>query len=242
MNKIAVGGKLPDDVIDLDYSVDIVITDNIIRNNGDDGIEIRLHEYSGPILNIIISNNIISGNDEDGLQIIDYSDLSSRVILIERNLIKNNAMAGLGLMDNGESREDYRAASIPERIHVFNNTFSGNDHGLTGGDNLIAVNNLFVNSFSLGIKHMDGGSMAAYNLFWNNGASGYEHEKGSNLDYTNTLFADPLLDRDSQLLTGSPAIDAGTSLFQWQNEIVLNILKTEFYGTAPDLGGYEKNF
>ena len=234
--------KNSDDGIDLDYSVDIKITDNIIRNNGDDGIEIRLHEYSGPILNIIICNNIITGNDEDGIQIIDYSDLSSRFILIERNLIKNNAMAGLGLMDNGETIEDYRAASIPERIHVFNNTFSGNDHGLTGGDNLIALNNLFVNSTTLGIKHVDGSSIAAYNLFWNNGVSRNEHDQGSNLDYRNTRYADPLLDRASHLQTGSPAIDAGTFFFKWQKEIVLNIPSTEFHGAAPDLGLYEKNF
>ena len=233
--------KNSDDGIDLDYSVDVMITDNIIRNNGDDGIEIRLHEYGGHILNIIIRNNIISGNDEDGIQIIDYSDLSSRFIRIERNLIMNNAMAGLGLMDNGETKEDYRAASIPERILVFNNTFSGNEYGLTGGDNLIALNNLFVNSTRFGIKNVDGNSISAYNLFWNNGNSGHEHEQSSNLDTTTTLFADPLLDRDSHLKAGSPAIDAGTFFFQWQNEIVLNIPGTEFYGAAPDLGVYERN-
>jgi len=233
--------KNSDDGIDLDESVDVEITDNIIRNNGDDGIEIRLHEYTGPILNIIICKNIISGNDEDGIQIIDYSDLSSRFLLIDRNLIKNNAMAGLGLMDNGETIEDYRAASIPERILVFNNTFSGNEYGLTGGDNLIALNNLFVNSTRFGIKNVDGNSIAAFNLFWNNGASGHAHEQGSNIDPANTLYSDPLLDGNFHLQSGSPAIDAGTSFFQWQGEKVLNIPSTEFYGAGPDLGAYEKN-
>jgi hypothetical protein len=233
--------KNSDDGIDLDYSVDVIITDNIIRNNGDDGIEIRLHEYTGPILNIIICKNIISGNDEDGIQIIDYSDLSSRFLLIDRNLIKNNAMAGLGLMDNGETIEDYRGASIPERILVFNNTFSGNEYGLTGGDNLIALNNLFVNSTRFGIKNVDGNSIAAFNLFWNNGASGHAHEQGSNIDPANTLYSDPLLDGNFHLQSGSPAIDAGTSFFQWQGEKVLNFTATDFCGTAPDLGNYEKN-
>ena len=84
--------------------------------------------------------------------LIDYPDLSDRFLLIERNLIQGNAMAGLGLMDNGDTSEDYRAASIPERIHVYNNTFVDNDHALTGGDNLIALNNLFVNSTTLATK------------------------------------------------------------------------------------------
>jgi parallel beta-helix repeat protein len=230
-----------DDGIDLDGSVDIVITDNIIRNNGDDGIEIRMQGYAGPVLNIIISNNVISENDEDGIQIIDYSDLSDRFLLIERNLIKDNLMVGLGLMDNGDTTEDYRAASIPERIHVFNNTFVGNNYGLTGGDNLIAINNLFVNSNTLGMKGVDGNSIAAYNLFWNNGYSGDEHEQGSNLDIAHTLYADPLIDAESYLQSGSPAIDSGTSFFEWQGETVLNIPDGEFFGLAPDLGMYESD-
>ena len=227
-----------DDGIDLDGSVDIVIADNIIRNNGDDGIEIRMQAYSGPTLNYIIKRNEIYSNDEDGIQVIDYSDLSDRFLLIERNLIKDNAMAGLGLMDNGDTTEDYRAASIPERIHVFNNTFIGNNHGLTGGDNLIALNNLFVNCANFAMKNVDGSSIAAYNLFWNNGTD----EQGSNLDLDNTLYADPLLDADSHLLSGSPAIDAGISFFQWQGETVLDIPDTEFNGADPDLGMYESDF
>jgi len=228
-----------DDGIDLDGSVDIVIADNIIRNNGDDGIEIRMQSYAGPVLDIIIRNNLISGNDEDGIQIIDYSDLSDRFILIEGNLIENNAMAGLGLMDNGDTSEDYRAASIPEPIHVFNNTFSGNNHGLTGGDNLIALNNLFVNSTVLAMKNVDGDSIAAYNLFWNNAT----HEQGSNLDLATTLIdADPLLGAEFQLQPGSPAIDAGTSYFKWLGETVLDLSPDQFKGTAPDLGAYESDF
>jgi parallel beta-helix repeat protein len=227
-----------DDGIDLDGSVDIIIADNIIRNNGDDGIEIRMQAYSGPTMNYIIQRNEIYSNDEDGIQIIDYSDLSDRFLLIERNLIKNNAMAGVGLMDNGDTTEDYRAASIPERIHVFNNTFVGNDHGLTGGDNLIALNNLFVNATNFAMKNVDGGSIAAYNLFWNNGTN----QLGSNLDDTNIINVDPLLDANSHLQSGSPAIDAGISFYEWQGETVLDIPDSEFNGADPDLGMYESDF
>ena len=223
-----------DDAVDLDGPTQAIIEENVIRNNGDDGIEIRLHEYAGPVLNIIIRNNTISGNDEDGIQIIDYPDLSDRFLLIERNLIQGNAMAGLGLMDNGDTDEDYRAASIPEPIRVYNNTFVDNDHALTGGDNLIALNNLFVNSATLATKEVDGNSVLAYNLYWNNGAD----DQGSDLDPATTLYADPLLDAAFRLQPGSPAIDAGTAFFKWQEETVLDLVG-QFSGAAPDLGAYE---
>ena len=223
-----------DDAIDLDGPAEATIEDNIIRNNGDDGIEVRLHAYSGATLNIIIRNNIISGNDEDGIQLIDYSDVSDRVFLIERNLIEGNAMVGLGLMDDGDTVEDFRAASIPERIHLFNNTFVDNPYGVTGGDNLIALNNLFVNSTNIALKEVDGDSIAAYNLFWNNGTD----NQGSNVDNGTTLSADPLLDSEYHLQQGSPAIDAGTAYFEWGGETVLDLPSSAYSGSAPDLGMY----
>jgi VCBS repeat-containing protein len=216
----------------------VIIEGNLIENNNDDGIEIRLHDYTGPTLNIIIRDNIISGNGEDGIQLIDYPDLSDRFFLIERNLFEANVMAGLGLMDGGNTIEDYRAASIPEPIHLFNNTFTGSDHGLTGGDNLIALNNLFLNSTAIGIKGVDGSSIAAYNMFWNNGID----IQDSNIDANSILYDDPLLDVNHQLQPGSPAIDSGTAFFEWQGETVLNLPSSAYFGTAPDLGIYESNF
>jgi hypothetical protein len=224
-----------DDAVDLDLATQATIEDNIMRNNGDDGIEIRLHDYTGPVLNIIIRNNTISGNGEDGIQIIDYRGISDRFLLIEHNLIEGNAMVGLGLMDNGDTVEDFQGASIPERIHVYNNTFVDNDHGLTGGDNLIALNNLFVNCTNLALKRLDGNSIAAYNLLWNNGTDEFH----SNLDPATTLYTDPLLDSEYRLQPESPAIDAGTATFEWQGEIVLDLAASEFFGQAPDLGAYE---
>ncbi|HEY4691383.1 MAG TPA: right-handed parallel beta-helix repeat-containing protein [Anaerolineae bacterium] len=226
-----------DDAIDFDGSTEALVEDNLIRNNGDDGIEIRLHTYTGPTLNIIIRKNTISGNGEDGIQLIDYPGVSDRVFLIERNLIAGNAMVGLGLMDNGETREDFRAASIPERIHLFNNTFSGNPYAVTGGDNLIALNNLFVDSVDVALKNVDAGSIAAYNLFWNNGT----HHQGSNIDLNSTVFDDPLLDTNYRLQPGSPAIDAGTAHFEWNGKTVLDIPASGYAGAAPDLGWSETN-
>jgi parallel beta-helix repeat protein len=226
-----------DDGIDLDRASQAVIENNIIRNNRNDGIEVRLHEYNGPTLNIIIRNNTITGNQEDGIQLIDYPDVSNRVFFIERNLIQGNAMAGLGLMDEGISDEDFRAASIPERIHLFNNTFIDNPAAVSGGDNLIALNNLFVNSTTLALKNVDGDSIAAYNLFWNNAVD----QEGSNLDMKSNLFADPMLDEEFRPGPDSPAIDAGISRFEWNGETVLDLSPDMFSGDAPDLGAFEFN-
>ncbi len=227
-----------DDGIDSDGATSVTVENNVIRNNGDDGMEIRLQDYTGVTLTLAIRNNTISGNAEDGIQLIDYPGLSSRVFYIEHNLITTSDDVGLGLMDNGETIEDYWGASIPERIHVFNNTFSGNRYALTGGDNLIALNNLFVNSTVLGLKNVDAGSLAAYNLFWNNGAS----YQSSNIDLATTWFTDPLLDATYQLLPGSPAIDAGTAHFEWNGTTVLDLPPSAYSDSAPDLGAYEFDY
>lgn len=224
-----------DDGVDFDKASSGTIEDNLIRNNKDDGIEIRLHPYSGPTLNIIIRHNIITENHEDGIQLVDYADASNRVFLIERNLIKDNRMVGLGLMDNAESGEDLRGASIPERIHLFNNTFIDNDYSLTGGGNLIALNNIFVGSKDIALKKVDGNSIAAYNLFWGNRIN-YQN---SNVDSTNIILADPRLDANDRPLPDSPAIDAGIKFFTWNSEIVLDLQPQGYAGLAPDLGAFE---
>ena len=197
-----------DDAVDLDGATEAVIADNVIRNSDDDGIEIRLHKYSGPTLNISIRNNIISGNGEDGIQLIDYPDISDRVIRIERNVIADNAMAAVGCMGNGNTKENYEGADIPERVYLINNTIVGNKYGVTGGDNLVALNNIFVNVRKSAMKKVNGESIAAYNLFWENGM---DIEK-SNVDEKSIFREAPLLDKDFTLKRGSSCIDAGTDV------------------------------
>ena len=224
-----------DDGIDLDGSSEAIIENNIIRNNRDDGIEIRLHEHAGPTLTIVIRHNWITGNREDGIQLIDYPDVSDRIIHIEHNFIQGNKMTGLGLMDDGQSEQDFRAASIPERIFVLNNTFVDNPYAVSGGDNLIALNNIFSNSTTLGLKNVDGNSIVAYNLFWNNAVD----SEGSNIDGESTLYAFPSLDDKFRPDVGSPVIDAGAALFEWNGETLLDLPADAFFGSAPDLGAFE---
>lgn len=223
-----------DDAIDLDGPTAALIEDNVIRNSRDDGIEIRLHRYSGPTLEITIRRNTITGSGEDGIQIIDYRDLSDRVIRIERNVIADSVDAGIGMMDDGVTTEDFRGAPIPERIYLLNNTLLNNGHGVTGGSNLIAVNNILVGS-ELALKNVRGDSIVAHNLFWGNGTN-YQN---ANVAATSAIVADPLLDDDMRLRLGSPAIDRGVASFTWKGEAVLDYSPADYWGKAPDLGALE---
>jgi len=224
-----------DDGIDLDNDVTAIIENNTIRNNGDDGIEIRLHPYTGPQLSIVIRDNAITGNDEDGIQLISYDVLTARTFQIEGNLILNNAMAGIGMMCCQNTVENYQGANLRERVGLFNNTFSGNNHGLTGGDSLVVVNNIFFNTTNVALKNADAGSIAAYNLFFGNGMD----YSLSNVDGVTTVLKDPLLLPDQRLANGSPAIDAGTALFVLNGEVVWSKSSGEYSGVAPDLGAVE---
>ena len=224
-----------DDGIDLDGVVAVNIDNNKIINNGDDGIEIRLHPYNGPMLDIIVRGNEISRNGEDGIQIIDYPDISDRTIKIERNLIVNNEMAAIGFMGDGNTNEDFSGAPIPEQVLIFNNTLIDNDYGIIGGANVVALNNIISGTTFSAMRNVVDDSIVSYSVFWNNGID-YEN---SNIDIDNIIFIDPLIDTDYFLLTGSSAIDTGTAIFGWKGERVLDIPIEMFLGAAPDIGAFE---
>ncbi|HET6157163.1 MAG TPA: right-handed parallel beta-helix repeat-containing protein [Dongiaceae bacterium] len=158
-----------DDAVDVDAaSANVLIERNIFRESGDDGIEIRNQNYQGSLVTHTIRGNTITGSDEDGIQLIDYSAVSDRAFVIEGNLIQQNADVGLGIMDNGETREDFRGASMPERVDVSDNTFDANRYGITGGDNLHAVNNTISHSSVAGLKNVDGESTIVNTTFIDN--------------------------------------------------------------------------
>ena len=224
-----------DDAIDLDGSVDVIIEDNILANNGDDGIEFRLHNYKGNTIHIVIRRNHIYGNKEDGIQIINYQDTSSRMIVIEQNLIYNNDMAGIGCMGDENTRENYEGAAIPETIYLFNNTIDNNNYGITGGYNLVAVNNIFTNSKTTAAKNVNGNSIIAYSLFYGNALDTVD----CNIDLSTTIFSDPKFNTNYELLAGSPCIDAGTPRFLWKSDTVLNLSSNKYHGSYPDIGAIE---
>ncbi len=222
-----------DDGIDIDGASDPTIENNTILNSRNDGIEMRLHDYTGPTLTTIIRNNVISGALEDGIQLIDYTGLSSRLVRIERNVIINSAMVGLGSMAHGISNEDFAGAPMQEEVQVIKNTFSGNLYGLTGGDTMLVMNNIFENSPQVGVKRAAGGSVVTENDFWNNGT---EHS-GSNVNVNTSLFANCLLDANYELATTSPCINAGAASIAFNGH---QVFAPSYSSTAPDLGARER--
>jgi hypothetical protein len=150
--------------------------------------------------------------------------------------VATNGQAAIGLLDAAESNEDYRAASLLERMVVTNNTVVANAYGITGGDNMTVANNVFANNTNTALKRVDGASLATYNLFWANGLA----SDGSNLDGAHNVNANPLLDSTYHLQSGSPAIDAGIATLTLANgEVVVDIPPAQYNGSAPDLGRYE---
>jgi hypothetical protein len=224
-----------DDGIDMDGASSAVIEDNIIRHNRDDGIEVRLHKYTGPTLEIIIRRNLISGNGEDGLQLIDYPGKSDRLFRVERNVFVKNAMAGIGCMKDGVTKENYAGADLIERVEVVNNTFVGGEYGITGGDNMILVNNVLTGIARTAIKRVHGDSAAGKNLIWKNGTD----FDGCDVKQDGFVSADPLLDAEFRPRASSPCIGAGQATFEFNGEM-LTIASPNRNAARPlDLGALE---
>jgi hypothetical protein len=224
-----------DDGIDLDGACEVTIEDCTIVDNDDDGIEIRLHPYDGDTLNVIIRRNIIRRNGEDGIQFIDYGTDSNRVFRIERNLIADSAMAAVGCMGDMNTVENYEAFAIPEPIFFINNTVVGNAYGITGGNNIAILNNIFANTAGTALKQVGGQSVAAHNLFWNNSLNNFN----SIWLAATCQFDDPMFGADYSLLAGSPCIDVGVSAFEWNGVNLLLGMDFGITDGSPDMGATE---
>lgn len=224
-----------DDGIDLNGRVAVRVLDCVIRDNRDDGIEYRLFAYSGPMLTVEISGNRITGNGEDGIQLIDYPHVSQYTVRIERNLFEANYnadgfSAAIACMPEGQTVETLEGAPLAERVYVINNTFRGEHNGLVGGANVIALNNLFIGTRGAAVRRVGGASITAHALFWQNGI---DHEE-SVVDSTHLVRGDPRLAAGGQPLPGSAAIGAGTGLYRWRDEVVLDLSPE----TSVDIGAF----
>jgi Right handed beta helix region len=227
-----------EDGIDINGIVDVTIEDSIIRNNLDEGIEVRLDDqgtFVNPLYPIIIRGNTISGNAQDGIQLINSSTLTPREVTIDGNILADNLRAGVGMLCCDITVEDFQGAAFDEPISVTNNTFYGNDHGLTGGGNLVVLNNLFLDSANIGLKNATSGAVVAHNLFYGNGTDWLN----SDVDLPTTWTSDPLIDSDFDLGKMSPAIDVGTAHYEIGGVVLFDVPSEEYSGVAPDLGARE---
>jgi hypothetical protein len=124
---------------------------------------------------------------------------------------------------------------MPERVFVVNNTFVGGEYGITGGDNLVIVNNVMTGIARTGLTRVHGDSVAGKNLLWKNGTDVDE----SDLKQDRFVIADPLLDAEFKPQPGSPCIGAGHSEFEFSGETLSVAASGTVIGRAPDLGAFE---
>ncbi|UCE87086.1 MAG: right-handed parallel beta-helix repeat-containing protein [Deltaproteobacteria bacterium] len=223
-----------DDGLDLDDRSAVRIAGCVIADNGQDGIEIRLQDFAGDPIEVIIEDNWIVDNGEDGIQLIDYGGLTPRTFIFERNVFVDNVAAAIGMMCAENTDENFEGCPIPEPVLIANNTFVRNSHAVSGGVNVTAVNNLFLDQAVLGVKNVTGGSFVAYSLFWGNGADAQD----SNVDDATTTREDPRLLETFELAENSPAIDAGAASFV-HGAFAFELDPSEYSGSAPDLGAVE---
>ncbi|MGZ6316080.1 MAG: hypothetical protein ACXWNQ_02375 [Anaerolineales bacterium] len=253
-----------DDAIHLDnMSRPLLIENNRIMYAGDDAIEVGLPSDSVPTspVEVDIWNNMLIGSREDGIKFVDAAtntlDANRRFVIVS-NLLANNRRAGIGMMSNTNTNEDYSGADTAEAVRVYNNTFYGNDYGISGGDNLVAFNNIIANTASRGAWRVQGGSAAnsviADSLFFGNRVDTDQTTLGPG----DIFGQDPLfltapspgpdgswgtVDDDFGgllLQQGSPAIDKGVTQFGSNDgEAVPPTPIAGFAGAAPDLGWRE---
>jgi len=240
----------------------LLVENNRIMYSTDDGIEISLQKPTAPFATALIDirNNMIIGNGQDGIQFIQHPgdpNDTNRRFMIAGNLFANNKKAGLGLMPNADTTENFSGAVLGEAVRVFNNTFYGNDHGISGGGNLVTFNNIIANSLTRGAWKVQGpagsNAVVANTLFHNNAI----HAEQSNLGAGVILDVDPLfeaapnpgpdgtwatVDDDFSglvLRVNSPAIDKGVPQYTANNGELVPPSPIAFAGAAPDLGWRE---
>jgi hypothetical protein len=256
--------KPGDDAIHLDNTDrPLLIENNRIMYATDDGIEINLQDKPSPpaLVDVNIWNNMIIGSREDGIQLVDFPEdpqNTNRRIVIVGNLIANSQRAGIGLMPNANTVEDFSGADIMEPVRVFNNTFYGNNQGISGGDDLVAFNNIIANSSGRGVWRVQGppgsNSVVAHTLFFNNNLDADQSTLGPGIitgqDPLFTAAPNPgpdgaweTVDDDFTgllLQAASPAIDRGITQYTAVNgELIPAGPLTGYIGNAPDLGWRE---
>lgn len=121
--------KNRDDGLDYDGDTDCDALDNEIRDNRDDGIEIRLERKT----RARIEGNIITGNGEDGIEIINtpVAGATENRVQILKNTIRGNVRYGIGGVD--QQTEELKEGLIIEGVALKDNVVEGNGKGQIAG-------------------------------------------------------------------------------------------------------------
>jgi hypothetical protein len=238
-----------DDGLDVDIQFndrnkgsDILVENNTIVNSNDDGIEIRLFTDADQNINYIIRGNTIIDSKNAGIQLISYDKFTGKKFQIHHNIIRG-CKTGLGCMEGSNTREDLSGASkMDEQVHFYNNTLVDNQMGATGGNNIIAANNVVQGNSSGGFKRFGKNSAIINNLFYENGGDVFIELHAAVTREGNIFSKDPLLDKTSFIpAPNSPGIDAGIEKYELNGNNLLKIPEKYISGSAPDIGAMEYN-
>jgi len=238
-----------DDGIDIDIGEnpknigsDVVVEYNTISNSHDDGMEIRLYSSSHQNVRYEIRNNLFLGSRNDGIQLISYNTNTGKVFTIHHNIFKG-CNAALGCMEGAKTVEDLNGSpQMDERVYFYNNSIIENNIAATGGNNIIAINNIIYNNRIGGFKRFGKNSVIVNNLFFKNNNADFIEVNPAITAFENIFHKDPLLDKDTFTPgTKSPCIDKGIKNLVLKNQSLFEISADAFMGSAPDLGAVELN-
>ena len=236
-----------DDALDLDIRVDeedsgsdILIEHNIFINCNDDGIEIRLFEPHDQNIIYTIRENQIIGSNNAGIQLISYDEYTGKQFYIHHNSLMK-CKIGLGCMEGAQTREDLSGATkMDELVYFYNNTVSVCQMGATGGNSILAFNNLIVNNSVGGFKLFGAKSVIFNNLFYQNGEEDLVEINPDVVINANLFSVNPMIDENTlQPSEKSPCIDAGISELNLNYTDNFNISPEYIAGEAPDIGANE---
>ena len=228
-----------DDAVDKIGS-DVVVEFNSIINSHDDGIEIRLFKRQNQNIQYEIRHNRFIGSGKAGIQLISYDVNTGKVFNIHHNLFRG-CKTGLGCMEGAKTDEDLSGATkLDERVYFFNNTVVENEMAATGGNNILAFNNIISGNTMGGFKRFGKNSIVANNLFFDNKDADFVEINSLVIKTKNIFNQDPFLNSSTFIPNkGSRCIDTGIVKYKIKKEVNWKISSELFTGKAPDLGAFE---
>jgi len=236
-----------DDAIDMDiggnrknFGSDILVENNSIINCRDDGIEIRLFTYPNQNIKYTIRKNNIQDSRNAGIQLISYDTFTGKEFYIHHNVLRN-CKVGLGCMGGVKTVEDLNGADkMDEKVFLFNNTITGNEMAATGGNTVVAFNNIAENNRLGGFKRFGKNSVILNNLFYGNGGENLIEINDSAMKAANHFASPPSLDQETFMPSDkSPCIDSGLTEVRFNGENIKLIPPGYITGKAPDIGALE---
>jgi hypothetical protein len=144
-------------------------------------------------------------------------------------------------MEGSNTKEDLTGATkMDELVWLYNNTMIDNQMGATGGNKVIAFNNLLKNNSVGGFKNFGPSSIIKNNLFFNNGQPDLVSLRGNVLSEGNVFSTDPKIDEATFMpMSGSPCLNAGLANVTLEGGVKIDVPQEYISGSLPDIGAVE---